>query len=252
MLYDKSDLDHAIIVVNTTSNIDGRLLTNLEQIVRDAHDANGIVILDAAQTVAHHVELLYGCDADAICFSAHKTYAASLGVILAKKKLIKSLVINFMGGGMVTKVSKESYEIWPDEMSSWLEPGLQAYGEIISLNTSIRWLKNLKPGGMKPTDYIDRLSRQLFQGLSDIPGIVMINKTPSPVISLYHEDMDSHRLATFLSASNIMSRSGYFCCHYYLLEKLKLPPLIRFSLGLHSTEDDIERTIKELRRVIKA
>jgi cysteine desulfurase/selenocysteine lyase len=48
-----------------------------------------------------------------------------------------------------------------------------------------------------------------------------------------------------------MSRSGYFCCHYYLLEKLKLPPLIRFSLGLHSTEDDIERTIKELRRVIK-
>jgi len=250
LIYDKSDLNQSIVVVNTTSNIDGRLLSNLKQLVRDTHAANGIVILDAAQTVAHHRDLLDNCGADAICFSAHKTYAASLGVIVIKKALLETLEISFIGGGMVSDVKEQSYQMFSDDMAAWLEPGLQSYAEIISLNTAIKWLKSLKPGGLKSAEYLDKLSKQLFDGLSDVPGIEIINREPSTILGFYSKKIDSHRLATFLSASGIMTRSGYFCCHYYLMETKKLPPLLRISIGLHNTEGDIEKTVEAIKKIV--
>jgi len=249
--YKKSDLTNAIVVLNTTSNIDGRLLNNLKQLVEDTHNSGGIVILDAAQTVAHHQKLLNKSDADAICFSAHKTYAASLGAIIIKKSFLKTLDINFVGGGMVSSVKEQSFKLWTEDMSVWLEPGLQSYAEIISLGEAIKWLKDIKPGGMNKDTYLEKLSKKLFEGLSEIQGITMINKEPSSVISFYSDRVDSSRLATFLSAQGIMARSGYFCCHYYLLEKLKLPPMLRLSLGLHSTEDDVTKTVDAIKKIVE-
>ncbi len=249
--YDKNDLNRAVIVLNSTSNIDGRLLVNLKQIIKDAHDMGGIVIVDAAQTVAHFHDILKGCGADAICFSAHKMYAASLGVVVIKKDLLKTLIIGLIGGGMVIAVTEQNYTLHPDDLASWLEPGLQAYAEILSLKSAIEWLKTVRPNGQAPPEYLEMLSKKLFDGLSEIPGLEIFNTAPSSVISVYSRKIDAHRLATFLSASGIMVRSGYFCCHYYLLEKLKMPPLLRFSIGLHNTEDDIYQTIEVMKKITK-
>ncbi|MCX6728508.1 MAG: aminotransferase class V-fold PLP-dependent enzyme [Candidatus Saccharibacteria bacterium] len=249
--YEISDLEKSIVVVNTTSNIDGRLLLNIKQLVADSHKSGGIVIIDAAQTMAHYHELLVGCEADAICFSAHKMYAGSLGVVVIKKNLLETLNIGIVGGGMVSGVKEQSYTLLADNMTSWLEPGLQAYGEIISLKYAISWLNSVKPDGLMPSQYIEKLSRSLHEGLSEIPGLIILNKTPSSLISVYSEKVDAHRLATFLSASGIMVRSGYFCCHYYLLEKRKFPPLLRFSIGLQTTEKDIRKTIEIMEKIAK-
>jgi cysteine desulfurase/selenocysteine lyase len=178
-------------------------------------------------------------------------YAASLGVIVIRKDLLKTLKIGMVGGGMVTSVSEHGYTLHPDDMASRLEPGLQAYGEIISLKHAIEWLKTVKPQGQKPSEYIEMISNKLYSGLLEIPGLTMFNKTPSSVISVCSQKVDAHRLATFLSASGIMARSGYFCCHYYLLEKLNMPPLLRFSVGLHTTESDINKTIEVMKKITK-
>ncbi len=251
LIYKKENLDKAIIVVNAASNIDGRLLLNIRKLVKDTHDAGGIVIIDAAQAFAHYPEILNNCGADAICFSGHKAYASSLGVIVIKKSLLKSLRIAFIGGGMVAGVREQDYSLLPEEdMACWLEPGLQAWGEIISLNSAIKWLQTVKLNGQKPAEYIADLSKQLFDGLSSIDGIAIINKAPASVISFYSPKIDAHRLAIFLSASGIMARSGYFCCHYYLLEKCEFPPLLRLSIGLHTTEADIIKTLEAIKKFV--
>lgn len=251
LIYDKGDVAKSVVVVSSTSNIDGCLLLNIRQLISDTHDAGGIVIIDAAQTMAHYHELLIGCEADVICFSAHKMYAASLGVIVTNKNLLKTLDLSFVGGGMIASVKEHSYTLLPNDMASWLEPGLQAYAEIISLKRAIEWLKTVKPNGLKPSVYIAKISKKLFQGLSEIPEITMFNNEPSSVISVYSKKVDAHRLAIFLSASGVMVRSGYFCCHYYLLEKLKMPPLLRFSIGLHTTEADVIKTIDIMKKITK-
>ena len=250
LIYEQSDLERAIVVVNAASNIDGRLLVNIKQLIKDAHKLGGIVIIDAAQATAHYRELIAGCEADAFCFSAHKMYSASLGGIVIRKDLLKSLDLKLVGGGMVSAVKENSYDLLPDDMASWLEPGLQAYGEIIALGRAIEWLKSVKPNDQKPVEYISKLSKQLYDGLSNISGVELLNKAPSSVISIYSSNIDAHRLAIFLSGAGIMVRSGYFCCHYYLIEKLKMPPLLRFSIGLHTTESDIERTLIALKKFV--
>ena len=88
------------MVVNAASNIDGRLLTNLSDLVRDTHARGGIVIVDAAQAMGHSRALLQKTDADALCFSAHKMYGASLGVVVAYDAATKQLLT--VEGGVPT------------------------------------------------------------------------------------------------------------------------------------------------------
>lgn len=251
LIYSASDIENAVVVVNAVSNADGRTLKNIKQLVDDVHKSGGIVIIDAAQALAHYRELLSGVQADAYCFSAHKMYAASLGGIVIRVSLLRQLDIHFIGGGPIATVSENNYTMLPDDLASWLEPGLQAYGEIISLHNAINWLKDVKPNGVSVSDHIAKMSTKLYEGLASIPGIKMLSDKPTSVISLSHDKIDSHRLAIFLSGAGIMVRSGYFCCHYYLIESLKLPPLVRFSIGLHTTESDIEKTIAAVTKFTK-
>ncbi len=250
--YRSSDLKQAVVVVNVVSNVDGQILANLNQLIKDTHEQDGIVILDAAQALAHHHDLLAKTEADAICFSAHKMYAPSLGVIVIKKELLKKLDIKFVGGGMISSVDKQEYKLLPDEMHTWLEPGLQAYGEIVSLNAAVKWLQNIRPFGKQPAAFINNLSQKLYDGLKAIDSIEILNQKPSPTISFYPKEGDAHRLAIFLSSAGIMARSGSFCCHYYINEVLKSPPLLRLSIGLHNTESDIQKAIEAVAKLTKA
>ncbi|WP_166786533.1 aminotransferase class V-fold PLP-dependent enzyme [Cryobacterium sp. TMT1-19] len=251
LVYRPAQLERAIVVVNVASNIDGRLLTNLTDLVRDTHARGGIVILDAAQAMAHERTLLAKTEADALCFSAHKMYGASLGVVVATHELLGSLELTFVGGGMVADVREDSYDLLANDPGALLEPGLQAWGEIIALRRAIEWLGQVRPGGRPAAEHLQGLSQRLFEGLGDIPGLTLVNTAASPVISAYAPKQDSHRLAVFLSQSHIMVRSGYFCAHHYLKDQLGLPPLLRFSLGLHSTTADVDQAAQALARLMK-
>jgi len=251
LLYEPAQLEKAVVVVNATSNIDGRQLGNLADLVRDTHARGGIVIVDAAQAMGHSRALLQKTEADAVCFSAHKMYSASLGVVVARHELLTSLDLGFVGGGMVSDVREDDFDLVQGDPAALLEPGLQAWGEIIALGRAIEWLGSIRPGGLAPAEHISALSSRLHDGLAAIPGLTLLNTEPSPVISLYAPAQDSHRLAVFLSHSRISVRSGYFCAHHYLKEQLGLPPLLRFSLGLHSTESDIDSATQALARLMK-
>ena len=250
LLYKKADIEKAIVVVNAVSNIDGRQLKNIKQLVTDAHNAGSIVIVDAAQAMAHSYDILQGIPADAICFSGHKMYAPSVGVIVASKQLLALLTPEFVGGGMVYEVKQDSFSLLPEpDLASRLEPGLQAFGEIIALGEAIKWLQSVKPFGMTPKAYLQLHAEELYAGLQTIPSIHMLNTEARSVISFYSDEHDAHRLAIFLSGAGIMTRSGTFCCHYYLLEKKKSPPLVRLSLGLHTTKKDIDTIVDTLQRL---
>lgn len=247
LIYSPDQLHNSIVVVNATSNIDGRGLINLAALIRDCHERGGIVILDGAQTLAHHANIVHNLPFDAICFSGHKLYGPSLGVVVARIDLLKRLEYRFIGGGMVSDVTSDTYTLTADDWSSRLEPGLQAFGEIIALGTALEWLEHQSNNQAQ----LHTLAEVLFEGLTNIPGIKPFNTNPSLVISFSSRLHDSHRLATFLSAQGIMARSGYFCCHNYLLHQLKLPPLVRLSLGLHNTVADIDRCLRVLKSLHK-
>lgn len=240
----------ALVVVNAVSNIDGRELVNLKDVVKAVHKAGGLIIIDAAQALAHNHELLQKTEADAICSSAHKMYGASLGVIIARRDLIPKLNINFIGGGMVDDVHEEEYLLSaknPDHVYTIFESGLQAWGEIAAFDAALTWLEGLTKADK---EQMHENCQRLFDFLNSNPRIHLLNKAPSPTFSFCIDGLNSHLVGKALSDEGIMARTGFFCVHYYLGQVIDTPPLIRFSLGYHIRKSDIDKTIKTLERML--
>ena len=244
------DFDKAVVVINCASNFDGRKLLNIKEVVKAVHKAGGIIIIDAAQAMAHSANTIMGVEADAICFSAHKLYAPSLGVIVWRDDLMKKMVNGFVGGGMVDDVEKDSYLLsaeGKEHRYTRFESGLQAWGEIVGLGAAIDWISKLKKSDWQN---LENNTRELYDFLKSSSKVHLVNKEPNPTMSFYIEGLDSHLLGEALSRANIMERTGYFCAHYYLDHVLGLPPLIRFSLGLHNRPEDIEKVKKSMKKML--
>lgn len=239
----------SLVVVNAASNIDGRLLINIKGVIKTVHKNKGFVIIDAAQAMAHSPEILYKTDADAICFSAHKMYAPSLGGIICRKDFVKFIDTAFIGGGMVDDVDKDTYLLSSDDkehLYTKFESGLQAWGEIVAFGIAIDWLNKLPKSAHQELE--DQYTR-LYSYLQSHPKIHLVNNAPASTISFYVEGIDSHLLGAALADEGIMARTGYFCVHYYLDHICHYPPLIRFSLGYHTRKSDIDQVIAALDRL---
>jgi cysteine desulfurase/selenocysteine lyase len=246
------DFTKALVVVNATSNFDGRTLKNIKALVRKVRKSGGITIIDAAQATAHHKEVLERTTADAICFAAHKMYAPSLGVMVVRRDLIPQLRTSFIGGGMVDDVFEKSYLLSsekPEMAHTIFEPGLQAWGEICALGKAIDWL-NKAPRSSKKLLWDN--CQKLFDFLqSRAPKVHLINAKPSTNITFYVEGVDSHLIGEALGDKRIMVRTGYFCAHYYLDHVKHYPPLIRCSLGYNTRPSDIDALIAALDKVTR-
>lgn len=244
------DFNKAIVVVNCASNFDGRKLLNIEALNKAVHKAGGILIIDAAQAMAHSVDILRGVEVDAICFSAHKLYAPSLGVIVWRDELLNSLLPYWLGGGMVDDVKAESYTLSADNKEhrfTRFESGLQAWGEIVGLGAAIDWLEGLSK---KDWNMLFSNAEELYTFLNNSSKVHLVNHEANPTMSFYVDGLDSHLLGEALSRENIMARTGYFCVHYYLDHVLHMPPLLRFSLGLHNRPEDIKKVKQVLEKII--
>ena len=247
---DEYDFKRAVVIVNCASNFDGRKLKNIKELTKVVHKAGGIIIIDAAQAMAHSADILKGVEVDAICFSAHKMYAPSLGVIVWRDDLVKMMDVGFIGGGMVDDVKKESYLLSAESKEhryTRFESGLQAWGEIVGFGAALDWLNGLS---RKDWQNLDDNTRELYDFLANSSKVHFVNKEANPTMSFYVEGLDSHMLGNALSRENIMARTGYFCAHYYLDHVLGLPPLLRFSLGLHNRPEDIDKVKKVMKEVI--
>ena len=243
------DFHKAVVVVNCAANFNGLQLTNLKEVVKKVHKDGGIIIIDAAQAMAHHHEILEKTEADAICFSAHKMYAASLGVIVVRRDLLPKLKLTFLGGGMVDDVFENSYLLSAenkDHAHTVFEPGLQAWAEIISLGAAIDWLERRSKSD-KVTLY--NCATELDEFLRSKNKVHMTGSQANPTMSFYIEGVDSHLIGAALGQEGIMARAGYFCAHYYLDKVCQYPPLLRFSLSYATTEADIEKVKNALAKI---
>lgn len=231
----------AVVVVNCAANFDGRQLTNLKDVVKKVHKDGGLIIIDAAQAMAHYYEMLEKTEADAVCFSAHKMYAPSMGVMVVRRDLVPKLTQNFIGGGMVDDVYADKYllsaEANKDHVHTIFEAGLQAWGEICAYGVALDWLTSRTKADKKR---LADCTRELDEFLRSNPKIKMVGKQANPTMSFYVEGLDSHLLGAALGKEGIMARTGYFCAHYYLDKVCKYPPLTRFSLSYATRESDIE------------
>ena len=131
-------------------------------------------------------------------------------------------------------------------MHTIFEPGLQAWGEIISLGAAIDWLNARTKADRQR---LENCTKELDEFLRSKAKVKMVGSVANPTMSFYVEGMDSHLLGSALASEGIMARTGYFCAHYYLDKVCKYPPLVRFSLSYATRETDIEKVKKVMEKI---
>lgn len=245
------DLTDAIVVVSAMDNVAGVLTNGLSALIADVHRAGGIVIIDAAQAAPHGLSQLRGLEADAICFSAHKMSGPSLGVVAATNELLISLEVTFVGGGQAAAVTEDAFELLL-EPHTRLEAGLQPWGEIIAFGAALEWRSRFRSAtGEALAAHEARLAARLREGIAALPHVELFSPIGSPLVTVRPLRVDAHRLAAFLAHAGIMVRSGYFCAHHWLQDREGLPPLVRFSVGAHNTDADVDQTLEVMGRLMR-
>ncbi len=250
--YTRADLERAVVLVNSVSNIDGRSPGNLPELARDVHAAGGLLLVDAAQGFAHGADLLRRTDFDAAFGSGHKMYGPSIGFVIIRRSLLSALEPFFLGGGTVSDVTNDGYTLLRDgdeEPHAVLEPGLQNWAGILGLGEAVRWLQDSE---VRHRAQEALLAEELFAAVGSMPRVRLLNTRPSPIVSFSVDGLDAHRLALYLDAQKIMCRSGYFCCHASLLHRRALPPQLRASLGVHNTIEDVRRFRDVLAKILSS
>ncbi|GAB4143488.1 MAG: cysteine desulfurase SufS [Patescibacteria group bacterium] len=268
LIYELEKIKKSILILNSNNNFDGRSSANLHQLVDDVKKGEGVVIIDGCQTFGHHPELLEKLNFDAACGSGHKMYGPSIGFAVIRKQLVRNMDTYLIGGSTIADNSIDQYELIDDEheMYARLEPGLQNFAGIIGLGSAIRWRRNWVLGQnldkdqiekynlnqkMKAAEYENWLAEYLNKKLQTVEDLVLLNSKPSSVVSVYFNKLDSNRLGQFVSEKNIMARTGYHCCYYYLKHLKDYPALFRVSLGLQNTPSQIDFLIEQLQYLSK-
>jgi selenocysteine lyase/cysteine desulfurase len=110
----------------------------------DVHAQGGILLLDAAQSPADMIlGSLQETDFDAAFGSGHKMYGPSVGFIVIRRTLLRSLQPFFLGGGTVEDGGTRfvSGSSSGEDEHAVLEPGLQNWSGIIGLREAAKWLQ---------------------------------------------------------------------------------------------------------------
>ncbi|MCX6271168.1 MAG: aminotransferase class V-fold PLP-dependent enzyme [Bacteroidetes bacterium] len=242
-----------LVAMSGASNVLG-VFNNLEEISRIVHRYGARLLVDAAQLAAHRKVDMQGCGIDYLAFSAHKVYAPfGCGVLVVKKGMLK-----FNSG-----------EIELIRLS-----GEENAGGIAALGKAMILLQRI---GMDLVQEEEQaLTRYLLNGLSGITGLRIygIKDPNSPrfhqkggVLIFSMKGIMPNRVAKELAGQGgIGVRYGCHCAHILIkhllgvnpffarvqglmltfLPKLRLPGLVRVSLGLMNSGEDVDKLIQVL------
>ena len=231
------------------SNVLGTI-TPAKEIIRLAHEAGAITLVDGAQSVPHFPVNVQDLDADFMAFSSHKMCGPTgIGALYGKRALLESMPV-FMGGGdMIKKVTFEGFQ--PNSIPYKFEAGTPAIAEAVGFGAAVDYLSGV---GMEAiAAHESQLTAYALERLKEIPGLAPYGPAADHkggVVSFTMVDIHPHDVAAILDQDGIAVRAGHHCA-MPLHQKLGLPATTRASFYLYNTMEEVDRLITGLHKVQK-
>ena len=237
----------SIVAVTHCSNVLGNIIP-IASIAQLTKKARAYLIVDGAQSIPHTWIDVKKLQCDAFVFSSHKIYGPTgIGILYATKALLEKLPPTRGGGDMVDIVHFEKSSYGP--LPIRFEPGTPPIAEAIGLHAALTYIDTL--GKENIFAYEASLQRYLRKELENIPEVQLLSKNIDkvPLESFVVSSLHSFDVATMLNVKNVCVRSGNLCCQT-LLHHLKQSSVLRISLGIYSSKQDIDRCIAALKSII--
>lgn len=239
--YDLDKVPYAdILILSAMSNVIG-VAQKIPEIVRIARSKNPnvIVVVDCAQYVVHEKIDADAWGADFICWSGHKIGAdTGLGVMYIRNPDLY-MPVNF-GGGMVNRVIGDVVDLvsGPEKF----EAGTLPLTQISGLGVAIDALVNNRPN-------MD-LIRYMYGELAHIPGVRLLSKNESAILTFVVEGMHPLDLGMLIGANGVCVRAGNMCATW-IHERLGIAGSVRASVGGYNTMQDVVRFVEIIRDIVK-
>lgn len=240
-------LNPKLVSFTQMSNVLGTI-NPAKEIVKLAHSAGALALIDAAQSVPHFPVNVSDLDVDFLAFSAHKMCGPTgIGVLYGKENLLEEMS-PFMGGGdMIRKVSLRSYT--PNELPHKFEAGTPAIAEAIGFGVAVDYLSNV--GMQAIAEHERKITRTALDGMKNIPGVKILGPDAEKrggVVSFSLEGAHPHDIAQILDNHGIAVRAGHHCA-MPLHEKYGLPATTRASFYLYNTVEEVNKLIEGIETV---
>src|SRR5919112_846715 len=218
------------------------------EIIRMAHEAGAVTVVDAAQSVPHMPVDVQALDADFLAFSGHKMLGPmGSGALYGKIGLLEALPPFMGGGGMIRKVSIER-STWGD-VPARFEAGTPSVGDAIGLAAAVEYLQAI---GMSAVRAHERaLTANALERLRGVPDLRVHGPDDAEdragVLSFTLGDIHPHDVAAILNEENVAVRAGHHCCQP-LMDRLGLVGTARASFYVYNDGEDLDRLVSGLRR----
>jgi cysteine desulfurase/selenocysteine lyase len=212
-----------------------------------AHEADAVVVLDAAQMVPHMPVDLAALDVDFAALSGHKMLGPSgIGALWGRRELLDSMPPFLTGGSMISRVTLDGAE-W-NEVPWKFEAGTPAIAETAGLDAAIEYLERLGMDAVRAHERL--LFEAAWEALAGMGGVRLLGPA-SPdehagVVSFVVDGIHPHDVATVLDRHGIAVRAGHHCAQPVML-RYDLPATTRASFYVYNDLDDVERLTDALR-----
>jgi len=219
-----------------------------EEIIRLAHDAGVVTLVDAAQSVPHFKVDVQALDADFLAFSAHKMCGPTgIGVLYGKIEFLESMPPFLGGGDMIKEVKLRSFS--PNTLPHKFEAGTPAIAEAIGLGAAVDYLSSLGMDAIAKHEH--DIAEYALERLEEVPGIKLFGpsiENKGGVASFTLEGVHPHDVAQILDRDGIAVRAGHHCAQP-LHEKFDIPATSRASFYLYNTKDEVDLLVNGLYKV---
>ena len=218
---------------------------DVKEITRICHENNILVVLDAAQSIAHQKIDVRDMDIDFMAFSSHKMYGPTgVGVLYGKFDLLKDLVPLKYGGGMNAIFLKDGYMEFKD-LPDRLESGTPNIEGVIGFCEAIKYINKI--GIDNIYKYEHDLRKYLVDKLSELDFITLYNKDNySTIVAFNINGVFSQDSAIYLDKYNICIRAGNHCAKM-LKNVFNVANTCRISLSFYNTREEIDLLINVLK-----
>jgi cysteine desulfurase/selenocysteine lyase len=237
-----------IVAVGHVSNALGTV-NPVAEIVRLAHRAGAVVLIDGAQAVAHLKVDVQALDCDFYAFSGHKLYGPTgIGALYGKAKLLEAMPPWQGGGDMISSVSFEK-TTW-NEVPYKFEAGTPNIAGGIGLGVAIDYLLGLGIENAAAREH--ELLVYATAKLGEVPGLRIVGTADekAAVVSFLLDDIHPHDVGTILDREGIAIRTGHHCAQP-VMTRFGIPATARASFAFYNTKAEIDALVAGLRKVLE-
>ncbi len=236
-----SDLSRVkLFSYSLASNLTGEIY-DYHNLTTQIRKQGGLVLVDATQAVPHLDVSVDRLNCDFLVYSAHKVYGMTgLGVLYIADDQIQSLIPMVYGSQTFSRIDRSDYELLSS--AERFEPGTPNIEGALGLRVGLQLLKAFRRQEEALGEYfLDQLRQHQLDRF--LIGPTDPTTRHVPIFSLAHPTVHPHDIAMLLESQQIIVRAGKSCADIPAQHLGEARGVIRASLGIYNTQQDIDRFI---------